>query len=75
MRTVECSVTVDETRTAVIQLPDDVAPGQHHLLVAIDAPPAKVPYDPLAGFPTIRLGCWPKDLSLRREDMYGDDGR
>lgn len=26
-------------------------------------------------FPVISVGNWPEDLSLRREDMYGDDGR
>ena len=26
-------------------------------------------------FPTMSVGKWPADLSLRREDMYGDDGR
>ncbi|QEA39104.1 DUF2281 domain-containing protein [Pistricoccus aurantiacus] len=26
-------------------------------------------------FPVISVGKWPKDLSLRREDMYSDDGR
>lgn len=26
-------------------------------------------------FPTDDLGPWPEDLSLRREDMYGDNGR
>ena len=26
-------------------------------------------------FPTISVGKWPEDLSLRRDDMYGDDGR
>ncbi len=26
-------------------------------------------------FPVISVGKWPDDLSLRREDMYGDDGR
>ena len=25
--------------------------------------------------PVISVGKWPEDLSLRREDMYGDDGR
>jgi hypothetical protein len=29
---------------------------------------------PLA-FPVVSVGEWPADLSLRREDMYGDDGR
>jgi hypothetical protein len=26
-------------------------------------------------FPVDDLGQWPEGLSLRREDMYGDDGR
>lgn len=26
-------------------------------------------------FPVISVGHWPEDLSLRREDIYGDDGR
>lgn len=26
-------------------------------------------------FPLISVGQWPDDLSLRREAMYGDDGR
>ena len=26
-------------------------------------------------FPVDDLGPWPERLSLRREDMYGDDGR
>ncbi|NKC15799.1 MAG: DUF2281 domain-containing protein [Gammaproteobacteria bacterium] len=26
-------------------------------------------------FPVDDLGPWPEELSLRREDMYGDDGR
>lgn len=26
-------------------------------------------------FPVDHVGGWPEGLSLRREDMYGDDGR
>jgi len=26
-------------------------------------------------FPVIHVGYWPDNLSLRREDWYGDDGR
>ena len=35
----------------------------------------KATEDDLLDFPTDDLGHWPEDLSLRREDMYGDDGR
>ena len=29
----------------------------------------------LEGFPTYDLGPWPEGLTLRREEIYGDDGR
>jgi len=32
---------------------------------------SRQPFD----FPVDHVGHWPEDLSLRREDMYGDDGR
>lgn len=32
------------------------------------------PRQPL-DFPVISVGKWPEDLSLRREDLYGDEGR
>ena len=32
-------------------------------------------YPDLDDLPTLDLGPWPEGLSLRREDMYGDDGR
>ena len=34
-------------------------------------PPSQEPLD----FPVISVGAWPQNLSLRRDDMYGDDGR
>ena len=29
----------------------------------------------VSDFPVISVGRWPENLSLRREDLYGDDGR
>lgn len=29
----------------------------------------------LSDFPVRSFGSWPEDLSLRREDLYGDEGR
>ena len=26
-------------------------------------------------FPVLSVGHWPQNLSMRREDLYGDDGR
>jgi hypothetical protein len=42
-----------------------------------EAPQRQVPTNPLDpdGLPVHDLGPWPEGLSLRREDLYGDDGR
>jgi hypothetical protein len=42
-----------------------------------DAPPRPLPAEPfdVDDLPVHDFGPWPKGLSLRREDMYGDDGR
>lgn len=37
-------------------------------------PKKTTPREPL-DFPVISVGKWPEELSLHREDMYGDDGR
>ena len=37
--------------------------------------PKKATEDEPLDFPTMSVGKWPEDLSLRREDMYGDNGR
>lgn len=75
MTTIECSVLVDEDRKTVLQLPDEVAPGRHRLVVVVDQETPWPVSDPLEGFPTIEVDHWPEGLPLRREDMYGDDGR
>jgi len=33
MKTIECSVVIDEKRTATLRFPPDVAPGKRHLVV------------------------------------------
>lgn len=46
-------------------------------LELVDKPlqqPALEPFD-IDKLPVFDLGPWPENLSLRREDLYGDDGR
>ena len=74
MKTIETTAVIGNDRTLSLQLPPDITPGQHHVVVVIEELlPAKT--TSLDDFPTIDLGPWPAGLSLRREDMYGDDGR
>ncbi len=75
MKTIQARIQVDPDHRATIQLPEDVAAGPYDIVVILDAPSGT----PLArrplNLPTLDVGPWPADLSLRREDMYGDWGR
>ncbi len=51
--------------------------GEYTARVEVKEQPVRqLPTHPdLDDLPTLDLGPWPEGLSLRREDMYGDDGR
>ena len=73
MRALEVTITVEQDGTMQVQSPVDLPPGTHAAVLVVDQPsPARPPKPP---FPVIDVGPWPSDLSLRRKDMYGDDGR
>jgi len=58
--------------------PDEVPPGEHEVTIAVPDRAAPVLAAPLLediDLPRHDLGPWPEALSLRREDIYGDDGR
>ncbi len=78
MKNLSLHVTVPSDRRLVIQLPEDIEPGDVRLLVIQGPRPrdkkAEEP-DPLAWMPQFHLTRWPKDFPMRREDMYDDDGR
>jgi hypothetical protein len=80
VKTIETTVTVTIDGKITIQLPPDVPPGEHQIVLVIDEEPvsdnsvAKEKRS-LLNFPVHDFGPWPTDLSLRREDMYDDWGR
>ena len=75
MKTIELTATVGPDRTLTIQLPPDVTPGEHRVVVVIEETITPRAPRPALNFPVHDVGPWPENLSLRREDMYGDDGR
>jgi hypothetical protein len=75
MKTIETTVLVTPEGTVTLQLPEDIAPGEHRIVVVIDEQPIVREKRPPLKFPEDRYGPWPEDLSLRREDMYGEWGR
>lgn len=80
MKTIETIATVTADGKITLQLPADIPPGEHQVVVIIDEKPLQEleilkEKRPLLDFPVIHVGSWSENLSLRREDMYGDDGR
>ena len=72
MRTIETTATVSKDGKLIVQVPPDIPPGEHRVVVVIEeAEKAKQMRLPL-NFPVDNYGAWPPDLSLRREDMYRD---
>lgn len=75
MKTVETTGEVDVHSVLSVPVPRDIAPGRYHVSVTI-APPTDREMLPSKGdLPVLDVGPWPADLSLKREDLYGDEGR
>jgi hypothetical protein len=73
MKAIETTLLVNLDGSATLQVPPEIPPGQHHAVLVIDEPgPGQLEKTDI---PTISVGAWPADLSLRREDFYGDDER
>ena len=78
MSDIRARIHVDPDHTITGVAPPDVPPGEHEITITV-APsparqPAKKPFD-VNNLPIVDLGPWPEGLSLRREDIYDDDGR
>lgn len=80
MKTIQTIATVTEDGKITLQLSADIPPGEHQVVVIIDEKPLQEKVQtkeklPPLDFPVIHVDSWSENLSLRREDMYGDDGR
>lgn len=71
MKTVKLEVDIPPSRELRLVLPDDVPAGPSTVTLLIDTASERLPRD----LPAHDFGPWPEQLSLRREDLYGDDGR
>jgi hypothetical protein len=78
MQDVKTRILVDADHKISGVAPPGVPPGEHEITITVAPPPARQPpskpFD-VNDLPTVDLGPWPEGLSLRREDIYGDDGR
>jgi hypothetical protein len=73
MNQVRARIMVNEDHSISGTVPDEVPPGEHEIAITVaTAPPPKrfrVADLPVHDIP------WDGSISLRRVDMYGDDGR
>lgn len=79
MTEIRTRIRVDADHSITGIAPPNVPPGEHEATISIPAASAhqsakKKPFN-VDDLPTVDLGPWPEGLSLRREDMYDDDGR
>jgi hypothetical protein len=78
MTEIRTRVLVGPDRRISGTVPADVPPGEHEVTIILAPPPTRErpdePFD-VDALPTHDLGPWPEGLSLRREDMYDEDGR
>ena len=78
MNEIRTRVLVDRDHRISGTAPADVPPGDHEVAITVAPMPARQkptrPFN-VDDLPTVDLGPWPEGLSLRREDIYGDDGR
>lgn len=75
MKTIEVTVEIPADGRLTLQLPPDVPRGRRRIVLVVEEQPGDAPARSLDDFPVVDVGPWPEDLSLRREDMYGERER
>lgn len=74
MSTVATKILVSKNGTISGKAPSSVPPGEHDAQIVVRETKTKSEEVPWV-LPVHNCGPWPEGFSLRREDMYGDDGR
>ncbi len=74
MRRIETSATVMDDGTVTLQLPPDIAPGEHQIIMMIDEQPVVPGQRPPLHFSAYPVGLVSDAMTFRREDVYdGND--
>lgn len=73
MHEIRTRVRVSPDRLITGTAPQEVPPGEHEVAILVAAPLPRKRFR-LADLP-MHDTVWDGSISLRREDMYGDDGR
>ncbi len=69
MKTIETVAKVDNNGILTAQVPPEIPPGEHKVVLVMEISQPEKKRPPL-DFPVHSVGPWPEGLSLRREDFY-----
>lgn len=72
MVTIETIATVSNNGILAVEVPREISPGKHKIVVIIEEQVQKLAGKIDKKFPTHDIGPWPHSLSLHREDLYND---
>jgi hypothetical protein len=74
MNEIRTRIQVAPDHTITGMAPPDAPPGEHVAIITIPTPPIPEKLSRVADL-QVHDTRWDGSISLRREDMYGDDGR
>jgi len=73
MRMIETTAIITDEGTLTVQVPPDITPGDHHIVVIIDEQPTvPAPRSPLQ-FAAYPVGLTAPERTFRREELYDDE--
>lgn len=75
MTTLETKATVTPDRKLTVEVPPEIQPGEHRVVLMIDDRLTAADKKPPLDFPSYPAGLADSSSTLRREDIYGPDGR
>ena len=77
MTQIHTRIRVDPDHRITGVAPLEVPAGEHEVTITLAPPPQQIPTKNFSveDLPRHDLGPWREGLSLRRQDIYDDDGR
>ena len=75
MKVIDTTILVTPDGTVTLQLPEDISPGEHRIVVVINKQPIMKGKRPPLKFSAYPVGLVVDDVRLRREYFYDDQGR
>lgn len=75
MTTLETRAVVTPDRKLTVEVPPEVQPGEHRVVLIIDGGIAASEKQPPVDFPSYPAGLVEEGSRFRREDLYGPHGR